>query len=244
MPDPRVNQRRAQAFVVALALPIGVVAGLIALLGGIAAAAVVFVVVSVLVAAAVWLSADRRAVAAIGGADANPVAHARLVNLVEGLCVGAGLAVPRVLVVPDTALNAVAVGRDPRRATLAVTSALVEQLSVIELEGVVAEELVRIKRRDTLPGTIATGTGAIGRRLAQAADGDEDADLGAVALTRYPPGLASALEKMRQLGTGVGGRAGRLGDLWLADPSTPDAGAAVPDRRPPLAERVRALRAL
>ncbi len=242
--DPRVNQRRARVLVAAAALPAGVVLGLVGLLGGALVAVVVFVVVTLLVGGALWATADRRALAALDAAPADPVGHARLLNLVEGLCVAAGLAVPRVLVVDDRACNAVAVGRDPRRATLAFTTALLEVLSLIELEGVVAELLVRVKRRDTLPGTVAAGTGGLGRRLGHPADRDEDTDLDAVALTRYPPGLAAALEKMHERGTAVAGPSARLGELWLADPSVERSSGPATPRRSPLAQRVEALREL
>ena len=241
---PHVNERLGLLIVAAIAVPPAVVAGAIGLLGGPVVAVVVLVVGAAAIAAAVWLSADRRATTAVGGAPADPRTHARLFNLVDGLCAGAGVAPPRLVVVDDGALNAVATGRDPRRATLAVTTGMLAGLSRVELEGVLANELVRIKHRDTLPGTLAAGVGPLARRLALPSEGEETVDLAAVALTRYPPGLASALEKMAAAGTSLAPPAGSVAALWLADPRPSAAsGAPTPDRRP-LAERVAALREL
>ena len=44
---------------------------------------------------------------------ADPVEYARLHNLVEGLCIAAGLPKPRVYVINDPAPNAFATGRNP-----------------------------------------------------------------------------------------------------------------------------------
>lgn len=242
-PGPQANVRRATAIVAAGALPPAVVLGAIALAGGAVVAVVVFVVAAVALAAWIWLRADGRAVAAIDGKPPDPASvpeHARLVNLVEGLCAAAGVPQPRLRVFADPALNAVAVGSNPKRATLAVTTGLLEHLGRVELEAVVATALVRIKRRDTLPGTVAASAGPLGRLLA-GQDGSEAVDdLEAVSLTRYPPGLAAALEAMASAGTGVAGAASAVAGLWLADPRPGAPGAG----RLPLAERIQALREL
>ena len=238
--DERSNERLGLLIVASTALPPALVAGLIGLLGGPVVAVVVFVVVAVGLAAAVWTFAEARALAGVGGVPADPRAHARLYNLVDGLCAAAGVAPPRLVVVEDPALNALAIGRDPRHAVLALTTGLLSGLSRIELEGVLANELVRIKRRDTLPGTLAAAAGPLGRRLARPIEEEESVDLAAVALTRYPPGLASALEKMATAGTSLAHPASSVVALWLAEPRSRPDGTTLSDRRP-LAERVAAL---
>jgi hypothetical protein len=236
--DARVNERRALLIVIAAALPAGVVAGLIGLLGGPLVALVVLVVVAAAVASWLWLGADGRVVRLLGGSDADLGHHARLVNMVDGVCSSVGVSAPRLVVLEDPALNTLVAGRDPHRAVLAVTSGLLERLSPIELEGVVAEQLVRIRRRDTLPATLALPLGSLGRRLVGPRD-DTGTDLVAVSVTRYPPGLATALETMAQGGTGVRTTSQVLATLWLADPfSSPNAAGSG------LAGRAEALREL
>src|SRR5687768_18491578 len=86
---------------------------------------------------------------------ASPTTYARLHNLVEGLCIAAGLPKPRIYVIEDDAPNAFATGRDPRHAAVAVTTGLMDKLTRIELEGVLAHELSHIKNYDILVSTLA-----------------------------------------------------------------------------------------
>ena len=67
--------------------------------------------------------------------------YPRLHNLVEGLCIAAGLPKPRVYIVDDVAPNAFATGRNPKHAAIAVTTGLLEKMNRVELEGVLAHEL-------------------------------------------------------------------------------------------------------
>lgn len=219
-----------------------VVLGLVMLLAaGPVVGAVVLVVAAAAVVAWIRLSADRLMLAAIGGRDADPATEARLFNLVEGLSIGAGLRQPRLRVIDSPGLNAMAGGTSPATAVLGVTSGLLTELDRIELEAVVAEQLVRIRRSDTGPATLLAATFGLGRRLAVPADRDTAADLGAIGLTRYPPALASALEKLDAKGCAVAGQSSGVADLWLADPTN----AAAPGRgRTPLLERIEALREL
>lgn len=80
----------------------------------------------------------------------------QLYNLVENLCITAGLPVPKIYIINDTAPNAFATGRDPEHAVIAVSSGLLQKLDRSELEGVLAHELAHIGNRDILLSTIAT----------------------------------------------------------------------------------------
>src|SRR5262249_58959233 len=83
-------------------------------------------------------------------------------NLVEGLCVAAGLPKPRLYVIDDPGLNAFATGRNPAHSAIAVTSGLLGAMNRVELEGVLAHELAPIKNDDILASTVAvTAVGAI-----------------------------------------------------------------------------------
>ncbi len=86
-----------------------------------------------------------------------------LYGLVEQLALKAGLPMPRVYVIRTEQPNAFATGRDPDHAAVAVTTGLMDRLTMEELAGVLAHELAHVKNRDTLTMTItATIAGAIG----------------------------------------------------------------------------------
>lgn len=112
-------------------------------------------VLGVLAAALAFQRSDAVVLAVSRGRPADAATSARLHNLVEGLCISAGLPKPRLFVVDDPAPNAFAVGRDPHHASVAVTTGLLERLDRVELEGVLAHELSRIKAHDTLVATLA-----------------------------------------------------------------------------------------
>jgi len=77
-----------------------------------------------------------------------------LYRLVENLCITAGLPLPKIYIIDDTAPNAFATGRDPQHAVVAVTSGLLQKLDRSELEGVIAHELSHIGNRDILLSTV------------------------------------------------------------------------------------------
>jgi heat shock protein HtpX len=79
-----------------------------------------------------------------------------LYRLVENLCITAGLPLPKIYIINDTAPNAFATGRDPKHAVVAVTTGLLAKLERSELEGVIAHELSHIGNRDILLATIVT----------------------------------------------------------------------------------------
>lgn len=170
--------------------------------------------------------------------DPSPVDHPRLENLVEGLSLTAGLTEPDLLMVDDPALNALTVSGGDTTA-LVVTSGLLQHLDLMQLEGVVAELLVRIKDGDAeratvgaslvgplLDGLLAGLLGAVGARsLSSAFDSDRDllADMAAASLTRYPPALGSALREIEARGHQPANASRRNGHLWLASPLGDDA---------------------
>lgn len=77
-----------------------------------------------------------------------------LYHLVENLCITAGLPVPKIYIIDDTAPNAFATGRNPQHAVIAVTTGLLQKLDKSELEGVLAHELSHIGNRDILLSTV------------------------------------------------------------------------------------------
>jgi heat shock protein HtpX len=71
-----------------------------------------------------------------------------LFNVVEEMSIAAGLPMPKVYIVDDTAPNAFATGRDPEHAVVAVTSGLLEKLDRDELQGVIAHEMSHVANFD------------------------------------------------------------------------------------------------
>lgn len=86
----------------------------------------------------------------------------QLFNLVHELTIAAGLPMPKVAIVEDTAPNAFATGRDPEHAVIAFTTGILQAMDREQLQGVAAHELAHVANRDTLVSAIAATTaGAI-----------------------------------------------------------------------------------
>ena len=253
--DDRVaaNRRRAGLLLGAAAGAVTVVLWMVGLLlGAPLVGLLVAVAVSLVVTGTAYATGDTLALALTRARPADAVEHARLYNVVEGLCFSSGLPKPSVHVVADDALNAFAAGRGPKRAAVVVTTGLLRELSRVEIEGVVAHELSHVKSHDVLVSTLAVPLVALPASLLPApacahlvgavvgSRRELLADVTGVSLTRYPPGLISALEKLRHgpVAVGAGGRA--TAHLWIEPPVT---GVPVVTH-PPLAERIEALQEL
>lgn len=167
--------------------------------------------------------ASGRIVARLAGArPPDGFESQRLTVCVEALCLGAGLPMPRLAVVDDDATAALAYGRGPRSATVAVTTGLLRSLAPSELEGTLAHLLARIAdgtaRRDTLLASLALLAGPPGAAWAsQRLDGSRvvAADVAGARLTRFPPGVVGAL---RHMATGAGSlrrRSRAIRHLWM-----------------------------
>jgi heat shock protein HtpX len=141
-----------------------------------------------------------------------------LVNVVDGLCATIGAHHPELRVRTDNGLNAAVCGRRRKSATLVVTQALLDDLSRIELEGVIAQQLTRIRCYDMLPASVTVATLGIGATMLSPPEPITAMDRAAVSFTRYPPGLIGALEKLEAKGTHVRGASRATANLWFADP--------------------------
>jgi len=100
------------------------------------------------VAAAYFMSADL-ILAAVGARRLHEREEPELHRIVQNLCIGAGLPVPRLYVLEEVGPNAFALGNDPASAVVIVTRGLLELLDRDELMGVIAHELSHIGNRDT-----------------------------------------------------------------------------------------------
>ena len=83
-------------------------------------------------------------------------------NMVENLCIAQGMPMPRVYIIQDEAMNAFATGRNPQKASIAMTTGIIQGLENEELEGVIAHELSHIQNYDTrLMTIVAAAIGVI-----------------------------------------------------------------------------------
>jgi heat shock protein HtpX len=112
--------------------------GMITVIG---AVAVVYALISYFAAAKIALAL----------AGAQPVVKRdapELYRVVENLSIAGGLPMPRVYIIHDPAPNALATGRDPGHAVVAVTTGLLDMMTESELEGVIAHELSHVGNYD------------------------------------------------------------------------------------------------
>ena len=87
----------------------------------------------------------------------------QLINVVTELALAAGIPMPAVYTIDDSAPNAFATGRDPKHASIAITTGLMEKLDREELQGVIGHELSHVRNYDirysllvgVLVGTVA-----------------------------------------------------------------------------------------
>lgn len=76
-------------------------------------------------------------------------------EMMEELTEKAGLPMPRLYITPEQQPNAFATGRNPNNAAVAITEGLLHHLDWEEIKGVLAHELMHIRNRDILIGSVA-----------------------------------------------------------------------------------------
>jgi heat shock protein HtpX len=236
---------------------------------------------------------------ALAISQAHPVTKEEepdLYRTVENLCIGAGLPMPEIYVIEDGSPNAMATGRDPKHASIAVTRGLLQKMDHLQLEGVIAHELSHIGNYDirlmtvvvVLVGLVAlmadfmlrlTLFGAGSRssnrdrnggaavliiyavalvaviltpiaaqliRFAISRQREYLADASGALLTRYPEGLASALEKISADTDPLEVANKATAHLYINDPLREHSSFlnSLFSTHPPIEERVRRLRAM
>jgi heat shock protein HtpX len=274
--ETAANQRRYQLVAAILVAALAILGALIGLAFGAWPAGLgAGVAVGVLLAAFAPGMGERLALRTLHAKPADPQRFPRYQNLVEGLCEELGMPLPKLWVVESGAANAMALGRNSTEATVVVTTGLLSLLNRVELEGVLAAGLSHIRGSSARLGSTAVVLGGAGglllearrrggnpllgaagwallvltplRRLAVPVQRHIRADEGAAYLTCYPPGLVSALRKLRAQTDGATLSNLGLDHLWIVDPRSAQTSAA-PDRffdsHPPLDERLENLREL
>ncbi|MFC1608679.1 M48 family metallopeptidase [Patescibacteria group bacterium] len=213
-----------------------------------------------------------------------------LYHIVENLCITAGLPVPKIYIIRDSALNAFATGRDPEHGVICLTTGIVDRLEKNELEGVIAHELSHIGNRDILISTVVVvlvgfitlladwfrhwaffggkdddnGGGqfrlalmviaialsilapiaALLMQLAISRKREFLADASGGLLTRYPEGLASALEKISSDPKPLDKANRATAHLFISNPLKGKKISKMFMTHPPIEERVSRLRGL
>lgn len=141
----------------------------------------IFGIIAIVSSVGGYYRGDRVVLAASKARPATETEAPQLLNVVRELAISAGMPMPAVYLIDDTALNAFATGRDPRHASIAVTTGLLARLDREELQGVIGHELSHVRNLDiryamlvgVLVGTIAlladvflrmTFWGGLGRR--------------------------------------------------------------------------------
>lgn len=72
----------------------------------------------------------------------------RIYNLVENLCIGSGMKMPKINLIEDDSLNAFASGINTPTFTISLSRGIISKLNDEELESVIAHELTHIRNRD------------------------------------------------------------------------------------------------
>lgn len=215
------------------------------------------------------------------GKEQSPYVH----RMVENLALSQGLPMPRLYLIRDPAINAFATGRDPKHASIAVTSGAIEKLENEELEGVLAHELAHVQNYDirvmtlvvVLVGTVAIFADMFLHSRMRLSDDDDHraalpflligivlslispliaeliklavsrrreylADATGALTTRFPEGLARALEKIAADGKPVRRASAATAHLYFANPFSAKRMANFFSTHPPLEDRIRILR--
>lgn len=168
--------------------------------------------------------------------DARPLTSAdapRAAAAVQRLAMQAGILTPRLYLIPESAPNAMAVGRGEDHAAIAVTEGLLRACTEQEIKAVLAQLIVRIRDREIVPVSVgavfasacnsvlrfATWGSCSGFGLTFLGCSDACADAEAVRLTHNPEALLSALKKIEQgAGKPFFSRAPETGPLFVVNP--------------------------
>lgn len=234
----------------------------------------------------VYYQGDKVILAISGAKEATRKEYPFLYNVVEGLALASQIPKPKVYVIEDASPNAFATGRDPKHASVAVTTGLLKMLKREELEGVIAHEISHVANLDIRFAMIAVVfAGAIallgefawrsmrfgfgGRkkggagilillalvfvilapifaqlvRFAISRQREYLADANGARLTRYPPGLAGALEKIKKANIPTKAATDATASLYFSNPF-PHKMGFLSATHPPIDDRIKRLKAM
>jgi heat shock protein HtpX len=118
---------------------------------------IITLVVASLYAIIQFFFASSQALAVSGAVPIEKKDNPRLYRVVENLSITMGTPMPKVYLVNDPAPNAFATGRDPKHASVAATTGLLDIMDDAELEGVMAHELGHVRNYDIRVSMIVFG---------------------------------------------------------------------------------------
>ena len=249
------------------------------------------VIFSVLMSFGSYWWSDKIVLAMSGAKEIDHDSNRKIYHLVENLCITAGLPVPKIYIIKDSAMNAFATGRDPKHGVICLTTGIIARLERTELEAVIAHELSHIGNRDILLSTVVVVLvgfvtlladwfqhwAFFGRRGSDNEGGGQFrlifivlaivfsilapivgvlmqlaisrkreflADADGALLTRYPEGLALALEKISKDTEPLEAANRATAHLFIANPFKGKKVSALFMTHPPIEERVKALRGM
>lgn len=116
--------------------------------GGAVGTTTIAVIVGLVMALGSYFAGDRLVLAVSGAKEVDEVSAPQLTNVVREMSLAANVPMPKVYLIDDSAPNAFATGRDPKHASVAVTTGLIEKLDREELQGVIGHELSHVRNFD------------------------------------------------------------------------------------------------
>lgn len=148
----------------------GLIVGVASLLGGGSSSAVMFglVIALVMVGGSYWFS-DKLALASAKAQVISEADHPEFYGMIRDLSQRAQLPMPRVAVSPSDQPNAFATGRGPNHAVVCATRGLLTNMTPDEIRGVMAHELMHVRHRDILIGSVAAAVATAISSIAQMA---------------------------------------------------------------------------
>lgn len=106
------------------------------------------IVLGMLLSVGSYFAGDKLVLATSGAREVTQEAAPQLMNVVQEMAIAANVPMPKVYIIDDTAPNAFATGRDPKHASVAITTGLLQKLDREELQGVMGHELSHVRNFD------------------------------------------------------------------------------------------------
>jgi heat shock protein HtpX len=106
------------------------------------------VVLAMLLSVGSYFGGDKLVLGTSGAKEVSQESAPQLMNVVQEMALAAGVPMPKVYIIDDTAPNAFATGRDPKHASVAITTGLLQKLDREELQGVMGHELSHVRNFD------------------------------------------------------------------------------------------------